>query len=314
MLHSNLAEKSLNISQINGFLQERQGVDKKLVPPRLPIPKWPKNTEKKAMSILIGIICPEAIFLAADSQITEPAQGTSESVNKISVVKFNWDEVLIAQAGPWNVTNRVVETIRRNAAGAKIASAEDVVKIVEDSIREVKQPLDAEQAQRLSENPAELMYAFYANQKPHIYTVKIHGDGISNEATKNFVSTGIGAYLADYLLNEYSVLLIPLNIAIATAIFVIKKVKENTRYCGGDTIVNRLYLHRYTLESGDELISESARVVQDYVNEAEKELVKFDERTKSTRNEQVAEALRIAGTRVSKKLLRQVKAETKRRK
>jgi 20S proteasome alpha/beta subunit len=51
------------------------------------------------MSILIGIICPEAIVLATDSHITETRNGTFTSVNKITRVHFWLDEVLIAHAG-----------------------------------------------------------------------------------------------------------------------------------------------------------------------------------------------------------------------
>jgi len=114
------------------------------------------------MSILIGIICPEAIVLAADSHITEAYEGTFASVNKISSVKF-WpnDEVLIAQAGLWPLTNRIVERIREKAKGVRIINTETVTKIVEDSIRESKSPLDEEQEKYVNENPPALMLAFY---------------------------------------------------------------------------------------------------------------------------------------------------------
>ena len=56
------------------------------------------------MSVLIGIICPEAIVLAADSHITETVNGTFSSVDKISGIKF-WlnDQILVAQAGLFKV-------------------------------------------------------------------------------------------------------------------------------------------------------------------------------------------------------------------
>jgi transposase-like protein len=71
------------------------------------------------MSVLIGIICPEAIVLAADSHITETGMGTFDSVDKISVVDF-WpgDEVLVAQ---WFMAIYLLSTTSKGISSVQLA-------------------------------------------------------------------------------------------------------------------------------------------------------------------------------------------------
>jgi 20S proteasome alpha/beta subunit len=56
------------------------------------------------MTVIIGIICREAIVLAADSQIIDTNSGIPTFIDKISVVEFRFGEILVAQAGLWPLT------------------------------------------------------------------------------------------------------------------------------------------------------------------------------------------------------------------
>lgn len=213
---------------------------KKLVPPRIQIPIWRKSERKTPMSILIGIICPDGIVVASDSHITDILQGTYSSVDKISVVDFSDQQVLIAQAGAQSVTNRVVDKIREKASGIKIANENTVIKIVEDSIRETNEPLSEQQKDYVRQHGAELMVAFYIGKSPHLYVVSVLGDGILVPSEKPFATSGVGSYLASYLLDEHAEPKAGTSLAFATLIFVLKKVKDTTKFCGGDTVVKWL--------------------------------------------------------------------------
>lgn len=262
------------------------------------------------MSILIGIICPEAIVLAADSHITETCNGTFNSVNKISIVEF-WpnDQVLVAQAGLWPLTNRIVEKMREKAKGTRITSASIVTQIAEDSIRESKIHLDEEQAQYVNENPPALMLAFYIERKPYLYTVNVYGHGITSYPAEHYAAAGIGEYLANYLLREYAEPKSHSDLAIATSIFVSKKVKENTKYCGGDTTIRRLVPMQGFIDLDKQYIGQSEQIGNDFVNLAEARLVKLDEKNKKPRVKQTMKILWKTGTELWAKHIKKFQAE-----
>jgi 20S proteasome alpha/beta subunit len=263
------------------------------------------------MSILIGIICPdEAIVLVADSHITEASQGTFNSVNKISIVEF-WpnDQVLVAQAGLWPLTNRIVEKMLEKAKGVRITSASTVTQIAEDSIRESKILLDEAQAKCVNENPSALMLAFYIERKPYLYTLNVDGHGIASSSYDHYATVGIGEYLADYLLKEYAVPKSHSDLAIATSIFVIKKVKDNTKYCGGDTTIRRLVpLHGF-IDLDKQYIGQSEQIGNEFVNLAEARLVKLDEKNKKPRVKQTMKILWKTGTELWAKHIKKFQAE-----
>ena len=224
------------------------------------------------MSVLIGIICPEAIVLAADSQITDPHTGNFSYVDKISVVKF-WpgDEVLVAQAGLWPLTNRVIQIMRKKAETIKITSEGIVAAILEDSIRDVKRPLDKEQKAYVDQHQTGFMLAFYVGKKPHIYTINFYGGGFVNVEDRHFATIGV-VELADFLLSEYAAPKSHSDMAISSSVFTIKKVKDNNKFCGGDTIVKRIApMPMYQLDI--QSIGKSEKIPQAFVNLAEKRLV-----------------------------------------
>jgi 20S proteasome alpha/beta subunit len=262
------------------------------------------------MSILIGIICPEAIVLAADSHITEASQGTFNSVNKISMVEF-WpnDQVLVAQAGLWPLTNRIVEKMREKAKGVRITSASTVTQIAEDSIRESKFSLDEEQIKCVNENPSALMLAFYIERKPYLYTVNVYGHGITSCPAEHYATAGIGEYLANYLLQEYAAPKSHSDLAIAISIFVIKKVKENTKYCGGNTTIRRLVSMHSFIDLDKQCIGQSEQIGSEFVNLAEARLVKLDEKNKKSRVKQTMKILWKTGMELWAKHIKRFQAE-----
>jgi 20S proteasome alpha/beta subunit len=262
------------------------------------------------MSILIGIICPDGIIVASDSQVTDPYQGTFSYTNKISTVSFNIDEILVAQAGLSSITNRIVETMQAKSKGIKITNHQIVSKIVEDSIRESKQDLDEDQKKYVEQNGAELMVAFYVNGTPYLHTVNVIGSGILEPSTKLFATAGIGSYLANYLLREFVEPKEGVELAIATSIFVIKKVNDNTKFCGGETNVKRMGLVPvYNWDT--QYVGKVLDTPQKFVNLTEKKLMKEYENTKKSRNKRVRAILQNVGAKVWAEHLKKVKAELK---
>jgi 20S proteasome alpha/beta subunit len=286
--------------------------DKNLVPKRFCHSQWPKPKIKKSMSILIGIMCPEAIVLATDSQITNPYNGNFSIVNKIGVIRFLMDEILVAQAGLWPLTNRVVQIMRKKAKGLKITSAEVVTQIAEDSIREAKSRLDKEQKDFVNQHPTGLMLAFYVVKKPHLYTINAYGSGFVNEEEKHYDTMGIGSDLADFLLKEYAMPKSEANLAIATSIFAIKKVKDTNRFCGGDTTVKWI-APMFASNWETHYVGKTQNIDQKFVNLTEKRLVKSDDATKKSRNKRFYEILRKTGSELWQKHVEKVQAEQKAR-
>ena len=154
------------------------------------------------------------------------------------------------------------------------------------------------------------MVAFYAKNKPHIYTADVYGSGVSNPAENHYATAGLGATLASFLLSEFAEPKSLGGIAAATSIFVIKKVKENNTYCGGDTTVKML-VPVPTTDWHSRSVGKFNPLPKEFVNLMEKRLVKLDEKTKKSRNKQVNTILQQVGAKVWAEHLKKVKAELK---
>jgi len=254
--------------------------------------------------------------LATDSQITDLSTGEFSNVNKISVVEFYPnDQVLIAQGGLWTLTNRIVEIIQEKARGIKITSAQVVTQIVEDSIRAAKFPLDEKQQEFVNQNSSGLLIAFYVGKTPHLYTVDCYGSGIVNAAEKHYATMGAGAaVLASYLLSEYALPKSHSDLAIAASIFAVAKVKEHQKaLCGGDTTIRRIVPLYVFIDLDKQHIGQSEIIGKEFVNLAEKRLMKLDDKSKKTRNKRVYEILKKTGAELWQKHVEKIQAELKAR-
>ena len=260
------------------------------------------------MSILIGIICPDVIVIASDSQITESQMGTHSYMDKISVVNFLADQVLVAHAGHQTITKRVVEIMREKAKGIKISNAQIVTEIIEESVRESKSKLDDEQKEHVRIHGASLMLAFYALGKPHLYSIDVCGAGIANREENGYATAGIGSYLANYLLAEFAEPKALFGLAISTSILVMKKVKDNTLYCGGDTIVK--FLVPVQVQNWEFMyIGKAQTYPAKLISVLEKRLIKLEQKTNKSRNKRVISILIQEGTKFSRNHVKRVQAE-----
>ena len=263
------------------------------------------------MTILTGIICTDGIVVAADSQLTNSHYGNVFFVDKISVVDFAADQVLIAQAGHAAITNRVVEIVRQQSVGVTIKSPLTVFQTIENSIREAKSHFDEDQKAAAEQcGGAELMLAFYADGKPVLRTVYIYGVGTANTSTGDYATAGAGEQLANYLFSEFCEPKLGAGNAIATSIYTIKKVKEFQKaWCGGDTKVKIMAPVSQSINWGNRCIGRVQEVSQDFVNLTEKELSALDETAKTERNGKILSILKTIGLRVAKNRQKQIESE-----
>jgi 20S proteasome alpha/beta subunit len=198
---------------------------------------------KKTMTLIIGIVCHDGIVMAAESQTTK---GNSKllGTNKISIVEFEHDKVLVAEAGSANLSNHAIELFQRKARGVKIDNDSTVPKLVQKSVFEVVEKLlepfksGATPAQiqdfLLDEiNKFELMVAYYFQKKPYLYMFRSALAGIPDKVKTYFETSGIGADLADYILTKYIKENSDSEFASVIAVKALQDVSNHVEGCGG---------------------------------------------------------------------------------
>jgi 20S proteasome alpha/beta subunit len=179
--------------------------------------------------------------VASDSQITDLCTGTFDTVQKIRGIESKFSRLLIIQCGLWPFTNRVIDIMQEKVQRLDNTSPEVIKRLIEDCIREAKAPLDEEQQIFVNSNPSQIIAAFYSEKTPYLCRFETHGVGIGVDSSQHFITGGCGAFLSDYLLSEYLTTEAPIDVAVALAIYAIKKVKDRTKFCGGDTVVKLLF-------------------------------------------------------------------------
>ncbi|HXC35621.1 MAG TPA: hypothetical protein VNV43_07070, partial [Candidatus Acidoferrales bacterium] len=248
---------------------------------------------------LIGIVCPDAIVLAADSQITHSGLGSHVYFNKITTLDSRIDQLLIAQAGLPGMSNRVIEIMRDKLRAIQIGQPREIAQIAEDSVREAKKNLDREQKKYGKDYGAELMLAFYAGSRPYLYTIDVYGTGIANPSDNDYATAGIGKYVANYLLSEIAEPKEGAGIAISTCIYVIKKIKEHQKsYCGGETNIKWLWQVPVN-QTPWKYVTRAMDINKDFLQLMEQNLFELDEANKKARNKQVLSILQETGNKIT---------------
>lgn len=257
----------------------------------LPPPLWGKR-ERYRVTILAGIICKRFIAVGADSRLTDVPDGSIENVDKISIVDFGKDQVLVAEGGVPAVTNCVVEIIRDKAAGKRISKWQDVAQVVEGAIRDFQAELNEFQMQHGKENPSVLLIAFYADNKPYLGTCNIFGFGTVEFAKRHYATAGVGKALADYLLSEFSEAGAEDELQLGTLTYTILKVKENNGLCAGPTRIK--YLATFAHGPVSPRVTKATAIAYRLIRRVEKKMQKVDHLVKPIRNRAIFAALREA--------------------
>jgi 20S proteasome alpha/beta subunit len=204
---------------------------------------------KNPVTIIVGIICKDAVVLASDSQTTS---GTTKRTDteKIIRVEFSNFSALVAQAGYATFSGQAIEIFTNLAKGKEITDGRMVAEMAEQTMRQLKDRIRYQQGDCTMEElrdfvwkhemGCELMVAYYLEGKPHLFTIDMVV-GIANKVNSYYEAIGCGANLGSYLLSEYAMPQMMPNYAATIAIMVVNTVKSHDAYCGGETKVGILH-------------------------------------------------------------------------
>lgn len=194
------------------------------------------------MTLIVGIICADGIVLAADSQ-TSKGDAKIPGTNKISEIDFLNGSAIIAEAGSSNLSNSVIDHLRRLAAITKIENEDTVVHTVVAAVRENRQnltsltpgnqsPQDWQDYFFREENYYELMFAYYHGKKPLLYKIN-PAWCIATPAVSHFMTSGIAANLANYILTERTRHKMDSEYAAVVSIKTVEDAIDYVDGCGG---------------------------------------------------------------------------------
>lgn len=227
---------------------------------RLPdAPRWPGAPKLKHLTakvtIAIGMICKDVatgscILLASDSQTTA---GASKDLHaqKISIVNFLNAQVLVAQAGIADLSDKAINLMQRRASGIVISSEDDVPRVAQDSIREIRDHLieinrrciPTDEGWRKyfgEENYFELILGHYFRGQPHLATINCAWC-LPIPSKKRFVSIGIGRSFSDYFFQECLEADPGFSHGPAIAAWVVEKTCQNVDGCSPPTWLGRVH-------------------------------------------------------------------------
>lgn len=256
------------------------------------------------MTIIVGLICKNAIVLASDSQTTT---GTSKrcDAEKFAIVKFSNAEVLVAQAGNASSSSRVIEVLSDLAKGQKLTDYRGVAVIAQKAMRQLKDELRVQNCDCSMEElrefirdntNCELMIAHYFEGKPYIYKIDLVL-GIANRIQSHFAAIGCGSNLGEYLLSEHSKPAMSSEFGSAIAVYVVETVKKYDALCGGPT--------RIGIILSDKGKNKINILSEEKVADFAKATVEIDEATKQERNKRINKSLKKLAEEWSKRLFDQ---------
>lgn len=206
----------------------------------------PKFTERAKVTIAIGMICKSRergplIVLASDSQTTGPGHWKCADTQKVHVVEFADDRVIVAQSGVADMGERVIQIMERKAKDRELKNEETAVKTAEEALREVrisllKDFIESEEGKRryCIENDIDLLVGCFVGGKPFLHTVDL-SRCTPTRVTKAYGSIGVGGAIADFLLREYQEADPEFRNDVAIAASVVETTIDNMNGCGRPT-------------------------------------------------------------------------------
>jgi 20S proteasome alpha/beta subunit len=262
------------------------------------------------MTIIVGIICKDAIVLASDSQ-TSSTSSTSKrpDAKKFAIVEFVNARALVAQAGNVATSSRAIEVLRGLAKGQELTDYGAIADMARKAMRQVKDELRFQQCDCSMEElrdficrneiECQLMIAYYFEGKPYIYTVDLVL-GIPTKINSHYAAIGCGRNLGEFLLSEYSSREMDSQLASAVAVYTVETVKKHDAFCGGPTRI-ALIAPKVT-EDAPYFGEEIARFQEDDVTSFAKDIAEIDAVAKQERNKKILENLQTLAERWRERL------------
>ena len=205
------------------------------------------NTKPARMSLIVGIVCESGIVLAAESQTTYTSpQGDAIQrldTQKINVVEFGGEAVLIAETGETTYSGRAVEFFNELSKGKTISDYRDAAEIAQQAVRKtretVKENLGIKSESEFKDHIFNhnlnfaLMIAHYHESKPYIFTIRF-SEGIANKRNDSFLTLGVRGDVAHYILSRCGLGgKSPFHRALLSAIYTVEEIKKMDPSCGG---------------------------------------------------------------------------------
>jgi hypothetical protein len=220
-----------------------------IIRPKYPPPRRPRVT------IAIGMISrpkhdPPQIVLASDSQTTYPGGPKSLDTRKISIVRFNDDEILVAQSGSADLADKAIEIMQREAKGRNLDSEDVAPSIAEKALRQIRTHLKSiNEGMITSEDgwkrlfredcKVDLMLGYFFEEVPHLCTIDLDWS-LPIPVKLNYKAIGIGANMGEHFLREYNLADPHFENAWPISVSVVEKVIDSVDGCGRPTWVGTL--------------------------------------------------------------------------
>ena len=160
---------------------------------------------KKPMTLIIGIICKDAIVFGAESETTR-GNSKYQGTQKITAIDLIGGGAIVGEAGIQHLSGGVVDNFVEAVSKTKMKSDESLVKSLESSFREITKRTIAprlgtktcQEFYRQEQNYFEISLGFFWDGKPRIYILNPIF-GIAVKCRQQFSASGIGKDLAEYL-------------------------------------------------------------------------------------------------------------------
>jgi 20S proteasome alpha/beta subunit len=199
--------------------------------------KIKERRRKERMTLLVGIVCQDAIVMASDSQTTDE-WGQKRTSQKISTVQFaDGASGLIAQAGSADFASQTIEKIERSAAKSKLTDYRSIPELAAGALAEMRQEKAGKVGPKtklnliFEENKFCLLIANYYKGKPYLF--RFDSDKLSATMIKvQFVSVGNSYATADYVLEKFDFSNMPVPKAVLAAAFTVGEVIQVDSTCG----------------------------------------------------------------------------------
>ena len=171
------------------------------------------------------------------------------NAQKLNIIQFQNGKVLTVQAGMAQPAALTIQRLQEIAGDVRIENSQSVERVFSEAMRSVKKTLigDMDLSDQKTKDYVNQDFGFsflvgyYIGGKPFLGEIKLHDCTLWPVEKKDFASIGIGNHLADYLLKEYHVADADFGCGDQIAVSVIKKVKDNVKFCGGKTQIGIVF-------------------------------------------------------------------------
>jgi 20S proteasome alpha/beta subunit len=209
-------------------------------------PSFPKPKRKDRMTLIIGIVCRDAIVLASETQTTFGNYRIPDTT-KIHKVEFQNTKALIAESGAADWSNIAIDRIQKRSKAITITNDDTIANFISGIVREIRNEHTSLHPNATPEqwrdyfldekNQYNLMVAYYFGMKPLIYNVEPAKCTPVPLVGPYYSTSGIGSELGLFLLREHSQKDMAYWFGAVIATYIIETVKEYFEWCGGKTHV-----------------------------------------------------------------------------